>query len=617
MGQNLYSLVFIWVTTIWLAKSSEQYERTGQLSGNIFAINDEKPSTFMLERTIVLALKVHYNKITREAEELTYDQIYRFQTYEHAFGTVEPTTGHFVVNDLETTPESYYALFLFVDENNDRNWNPDILEPCGWNLLPSVSPKPITTHTSEGIVWNISLHSGMKFTDQDMKSVPNGRLAFVRGYPVLHTWGSQTERGYAHGFLLSKQIIQLFRFWLLESTIASYAYYEESVIPFLENGIVIPRDVQAELVAAYAGIVESGTNLYLPELERDFSYSDLLYINNYGVRPFSGGTEDHCSQFSAWGERTNGLGTIAGRNMDGELDIRKTTISLFVIMAVEPEQQQNIPQNRGLFEAEPEKVDEFKSMNGAAANCGKELAYVNFGWPGFISAVTSGFNEMGLHAMINSGFFWQPGPAPKSPKVGMLLNNVLKIMNCPTIGEASGGILPFQEEKVPKFVVGLNILLAQPDDVLDGVAPSVVYEGDRLGGMYRFELDAHPHLSHLLLTTNHFMKYGYTPDDPYANFGISVGHGSWWRYLAGENYFYSLDSAQLPITGGEIERALETVCHGTSEHSIVTFSNQRKFKVGLASVKFSQAFSSYDLKTAPIFDFWDVFIGNSPRGKGI
>ena len=154
--------------------------------------------------------------------------------------------------------------------------------------------------------------------------------------------------------------------------------------------------------------------------------------------------------------------------MDDELDIRKTTISMFLVMAVEPQDHRR------------------RSGPRDGGNCTSDLAYINFGWPGFISAMTSGFNEAGIHAMLNSGFDWQPGPPPKSPKVGMLLNNVLDIMKCQTIGEAAGGVLPFAEERVPKFVVGVNILLAQPDDIHDGTAPSVVYEGDRLGGLYRF-----------------------------------------------------------------------------------------------------------------------------------
>jgi hypothetical protein len=47
-----------------------------------------------------------------------------------------------------------------------------------------------------------------------------------------------------------------------------------------------------------------------------------------------------CTQFACWGERTAGTdvqgGTIAGRNMDGEIDLRRVTVSHFVLFATAP-----------------------------------------------------------------------------------------------------------------------------------------------------------------------------------------------------------------------------------------------------------------------------------------
>eukprot|EP00009_Paramoeba_aestuarina_P000686 CAMPEP_0201510434 /NCGR_PEP_ID=MMETSP0161_2-20130828/3124_1 /ASSEMBLY_ACC=CAM_ASM_000251 /TAXON_ID=180227 /ORGANISM="Neoparamoeba aestuarina, Strain SoJaBio B1-5/56/2" /LENGTH=585 /DNA_ID=CAMNT_0047905605 /DNA_START=61 /DNA_END=1818 /DNA_ORIENTATION=- len=562
-----------------------------QLSGNIYSINDVPPTTDLLKQTVVVAIKNFYNTTTKEPHTLTYDQIYRFQAYDHVYGTVD-TSGHFEVNNLDTAPDSYYSLFLFVDENQDQHWNTDTFEPCGWNLLPDVTPQPIPTLSTDQTVWNITLNSGMNFTEDDINSVANGAFGFVKGYPVLHTWGSPTDRAYAHGFLLAKQIVHLLRFWLLESTVRDYDYYNNAVIPFLKTPVVvIPQQAHDEMHATFNGMVDSGANLFVPELNRNFTYEDVVYINNYGVQPppipLSSSREysrehaprfrsTHCSQFSAWGDRTGDVGTIAARNMDDELDIRKTTVSLFVMMAVQP-------------------------TNGSG-----ELAYVNYGWPGFVSAMTSGFNEKGLHAMLNSGFDWQPGPPPKSLRAGMILNNVLSTMNCATIADTMN-VLPFEKEEIPSFLVGVNILLAQPDTVEDGTAPSVVYEGDRKGGLFRYEKEASPYLNEFLLTTNHFLKYGYDLEEPYSNFGEPVSMSSWWRYIAGGNYLLALDSFQTQVQGREMERALENVCHGTSEHSVVTFSNQLQFKVGIASMKYSNFYSSYELIDAPLFDFWDVF----------
>ena len=64
-------------------------------------------------------------------------------------------------------------------------------------------------------------------------------------------------------------------------------------------------------------------------------------------------------------------GTIAGRNMDGEIDFRKVTVTHLLVFAVDP---------------------------GAAAG----RRYVSIMGPGFIGTY-SGFNEDGLYMMANAG----------------------------------------------------------------------------------------------------------------------------------------------------------------------------------------------------------------------
>ena len=81
--------------------------------------------------------------------------------------------------------------------------------------------------------------------------------------------------------------------------------------------------------------------LHVPELGRDFAVNDLLYLNDYGVRPEDPPVDNRrgskeCTQFSFWGESSTNAGIIAGRNMDGENDFRKITVSHFLALAVTP-----------------------------------------------------------------------------------------------------------------------------------------------------------------------------------------------------------------------------------------------------------------------------------------
>jgi hypothetical protein len=101
--------------------------------------------------------------------------------------------------------------------------------------------------------------------------------------------------------------------------------------------------------------------------------------------------DGECSQFAAWGAATVGTdidgGTIVGRNMDGECDIRKVTVSHFLLVASDTGADTPSPNSPG-------------ERTGAR--------YISALWPGAIG-VQSGFNSAGLWAASNAG---SPQPAP-------------------------------------------------------------------------------------------------------------------------------------------------------------------------------------------------------------
>jgi len=109
----------------------------------------------------------------------------------------------------------------------------------------------------------------------------------------------------------------------------------------------------------------SGYSLYINELKRDFNRTDLLAVNAF----IESRTPTHCTQFGFWDYPYLGE-IISGRNMDGETDIRKVTVSHFLIFAVDP---------------------------GSP-----KYKFISFMWPGFIGT-SSGFNETGLYIMENAG----------------------------------------------------------------------------------------------------------------------------------------------------------------------------------------------------------------------
>jgi hypothetical protein len=105
------------------------------------------------------------------------------------------------------------------------------------------------------------------------------------------------------------------------------------------------------------------------------------------------------------------------------------------------------------------------------------------------------------------------------------------------------------------------------------------------------------------------MKYGYDPDQPWENFGEPLSMNTKWRYLTGSNYYLAIDSMNTLIGVNEIERALQSVCHGTTEHSIITLSNRMQFLVATAKMEESNFYGAYALSDSIMMNFSDVFFG--------
>jgi hypothetical protein len=134
-------------------------------------------------------------------------------------------------------------------------------------------------------------------------------------------------------------------------------------------------------------------------------------------------------------------------------------------------------------------------------------------------------------------------------------------------------------------------MMAQPYHQGDVAAPAFVYEGDRLGEVFRqpgnylfipltrryssfgylsigqFE----PYDKQAIMAANHFVVYGYDPAFPLNNFGRQVYFSSLWRFEAGK------DMTQAKLAMGEkfgtpqMVQLLRTVSHATTEHSVLAY----------------------------------------------
>ena len=519
------------------------------------------------------------------------------------------------------------------------------------------------------------------------RTAPNGYGAFARargGRAVLRLGpgGAPYDRGVAHGHLVARQVMDMLAFFLLEDRVRHMGAYEGVVRARLvqQSLFATPQDVLDEARGIVDGVAAAGVPLRLDALGRDADKWDIVALNAYGELTVldgipgavagAGGDENsgrghrrrrrrrskgpQCTQMVWWGARTAGSdvdgGTIAGRNMDGEIDLRKVTVSHLLIFAVDA---------------------------GAPAR-----RYVSVMWPGYIGSY-SGFNEAGTYMMANAGCGGPPSTYPpdgRYPIDTIVLRDFLASPALPDGGAVTPAAAARQIAALPGnattktggvLPAGNILVVAQPytvpgagaagDTPVDG---GFIFEGDRDGGVVRL---AYPETEHLpteaaaaaaaaaaadadaagsavnylwrtppemIMTTNHWHLYksdvweggggpgagvywargGGAMTCPSAEAETGVGYNtdgavsfsSLWRYKAGMGFAAARARGGRPVGTAAVHEALRHVAEGETEHSIVWRANARTFDIAVAALDGALWDAPYEPWTTFAFD--EVFL---------
>lgn len=520
-----------------------------------------------LERPAAGALRVHARRlhVRRDGTAVPLD--------ERALGGLAPDGRAVAAADGRYAldlPAGRYALFAFADVDGDGAWTPAVPEPCGW--LEQVA--------APGSGADLPLRAPVHLPRRD-REVAHGALRWLRGLPVVQLRGGATERGRAHGELLAAQILDFFRFYLLEDRLRTASAYGRFAA-FLESHFRWPEAMLAEVEGVLAGMRASGVDLHLPELGRAFGRTELLAINAYIE---TRAMRSSCTQFACWGERTAGTdvggGTIAGRNMDGEIDLRRVTVSHFVLFAVDP--------------AEPD-----------------QQRFVSMMWPGFVGTLT-GFNESGVHCMENAGGTG-PGPVVSGlvPISWSQRQALLTFGPDATAADFERILAANSNEAGGACGPGCIVLFATPHT--EGRAPAWVLEGDRFGHACRGPAAVAPFLAGAILASNHHLVYGSDADRPGTSFGREPSFSSRWRYQAGSAKLEAWHRTGRRVGTAEMRELLQTVAHGTTEHSVITRPDAREFDVAVASMQPGPWDAPYREWTT--FRFDELFDGPQAPGPG-
>lgn len=461
---------------------------------------------------------------------------------------------------IPVSSSSLYTVLAWADINRDGRLDLPF-EPVGWFAASGAHwMTALTVDAMQGRV-AIRVSAPAPMPNGTLQTI-NGHLHDVAGLRTLSVSGSPKERGLAHGRLLGQQIIDFFRFFTLQSTTNSTDFYTSRVVPFVNTSggwYDYSHEYLEEIDAMLQGISESPSlvrGMWVEELGRDLERVDLLYLNDYGNYPEAPqAMRRACSQFAFWGDASASGRLVAGRNMDGENDFRKVTVSHFLALSVTPD-------------------------DGASP-------FVHFMWPGFV-AVASGVSRAGLWVMMNDGQSNPDGPlAHQLSPFGWVVRQMLS--GAPTLSSARARAEQHVSDQGGTCSAGCNLMVAVASgDGGDGgrggfsgfgggdlsssasSAQAVVLESDRAHNAWREPNQVQPLIRQGIMVTNHeFLPPAFDPSAPLDNWGRQVYFSSLWRYEAGKNLVNAFTELGVKVGLGEMKRLLQTVTHATTEHTVI------------------------------------------------
>ncbi len=206
----------------------------------------------------------------------------------------------------------------------------------------------------------------------------NGELLQIENCTVLRVWGTHGEMGYAHGYLMATDIMSLARKYMF--TLVTPDEYENTLLPIFRIWFTIPEPYQEEIDGMYQGMVDSGADLTIDELNRDITAEDIgafnAVVDLIGLSKSGDTSPLACSSISGWGDGTlsdpvNPGGTIHCRDMDWSDSDDHVLAQTTTIIAYAP------------------------------SDPGKN-SWISVGFPGFIACL-SGMNDSGVGATLNMG----------------------------------------------------------------------------------------------------------------------------------------------------------------------------------------------------------------------
>ena len=354
----------------------------------------------------------------------------------------------------------------------------------------------------------------------------NGQVDRLGPYRLVRVWGTPREMGFAHGYLLADEIVELLDGGgvLPEEDAAEADRALRQLIPLID----LPRATTAEFEGMLAGILAARrTAPQLATFKRNLDLADLI-LHNAGdlLRAFG------CSGFTVWGERAGDAGVITTRNFDFHVPGPRA-LDLQIILVRTPSE-------------------------------GARVATVTF--PGYIGAFT-GVNEHGVCAFMHDG----TGPMVRRPdKKETPLAIVLKdLLEAATPADAQalaerrfGAIAPYP------FSYFVRLVGPRVPGRVD--VPVRIFRLDGDG------LSENPPSGSMCITTNHYLASDLKP----------VPEAHEWSTARYDRIAEMLDGTVTPELAWRIQKSVANDSQGgPTLHTLVVYPEQRRLDLAMAFYK--------------------------------
>lgn len=169
---------------------------------------------------------------------------------------------------------------------------------------------------------------------------PNGSIEYIGPVRVVNLWGSWGGMGYAEGYLLGPEIMELYEVYLVE--LAGGTGGVETARRFVEEHFQFPVEFRKMAFGMLSGIQDT-CGLYSPVFGRDLDSLDVYVAASApDLSDLMANRFVSCSSTSAWGDATAGDPELGGdpaisRNLDYFIDTGSVLLDHQVLFTLDPD----------------------------------------------------------------------------------------------------------------------------------------------------------------------------------------------------------------------------------------------------------------------------------------